>query len=554
MAEREQRLGAGGIEAPVPHQRAPRRSAAPRRPARSSATPACPRARFGYVIGRRPPGSASPGEHVGDARRPSPAAEEGDRTAATSSPRASTTGEPALTMTTVRGLTAATRRTSSSCSPGRAMVVRSSPSVSHSSLVPTTTTADVGVAGRRDRPVRAGPRVRAARTPSRMPAEPAPSGGGDVAAAPAPRPRTRPWRHRASDASPKNSGAARQAVGRGRRARPARRRRSGPAPVSTAPNRCGPSTSGTKAPVTVTWKRSGSTPGGRGSEEAQHRLGGHVARDHGAGAVDAVAVLAREAGLAVGVRRAPVRPCGRGRRSMRVPGSCTTAGEALGPAPRAATACGSGWRLAEPPAHGAGVRGVRADDATGVARRGRAAARRRRCGTGRGRHGDLAGTAPARRGRRRSAPRLLGGSRSVARIRSMSREQVRGPGRRRSASSTSPASTAAAESVAVDVAGRASRRSGRPGRGHGVVGRRTSPTRRSRRSPTPRAGSSVRSRRLPAAVLAADLVVGAHDPPGAGLGDGRLERAEVQLAQRPVVDVDVDRHAVDLGVVGDVSA
>ena len=50
-------------------------------------------------------------------------------------------GEPALTTTTVRGLTAATARTSSSCRPGSASDVRSKPSLSTSSLVPTTTTA-----------------------------------------------------------------------------------------------------------------------------------------------------------------------------------------------------------------------------------------------------------------------------------------------------------------------------------------------------------------------------------------------------------------------------
>ncbi len=51
------------------------------------------------------------------------------------------TGEPVLSTTTVFGLAAATAATRSSCSPGRAIDVRSSPSVSQSSSVPTTTMA-----------------------------------------------------------------------------------------------------------------------------------------------------------------------------------------------------------------------------------------------------------------------------------------------------------------------------------------------------------------------------------------------------------------------------
>ena len=49
------------------------------------------------------------------------------------------TGEPELTMTTVRGFTAAT---SSSCRPGSASDSRSYPSDSTFALVPTTTTAE----------------------------------------------------------------------------------------------------------------------------------------------------------------------------------------------------------------------------------------------------------------------------------------------------------------------------------------------------------------------------------------------------------------------------
>ncbi len=51
------------------------------------------------------------------------------------------------------------------------------------------------------------------------------------------------------------------------------------------------------------------------------------------------------------------------------------------------------------------------------------------------------------------------------------------------------------------------------------------------------------------AVLTAEPVVGAHDPPCTAFGHGPLERPEVDLAEGTVVDLDVDRHAVHLGVV-----
>jgi hypothetical protein len=51
------------------------------------------------------------------------------------------TGIPAFTTTIVRSFTAATRRTSSSCLPGRASPERSKPSLSVASPDPTTTTA-----------------------------------------------------------------------------------------------------------------------------------------------------------------------------------------------------------------------------------------------------------------------------------------------------------------------------------------------------------------------------------------------------------------------------
>ena len=51
--------------------------------------------------------------------------------------------------------------------------------------------------------------------------------------------------------------------------------------------------------------------------------------------------------------------------------------------------------------------------------------------------------------------------------------------------------------------------------------------------------------------LAVDAVVGRHHRPDAGLADDRLERRQVQLAQRPFVDPHVERHPLGLGVVGD---
>ena len=101
-----------------------------RRPSPSARSWAAGRRARPRPAGRRParcrtpcPGTRTPGRRT------------------TSSRHGSSTGEPALTTTTVRGLAAATARTSSSCRPGSASDVRSKPSLSTSSLVPTTTTA-----------------------------------------------------------------------------------------------------------------------------------------------------------------------------------------------------------------------------------------------------------------------------------------------------------------------------------------------------------------------------------------------------------------------------
>ena len=49
---------------------------------------------------------------------------------------------------------------------------------------------------------------------------------------------------------------------------------------------------------------------------------------------------------------------------------------------------------------------------------------------------------------------------------------------------------------------------------------------------------------------AVDGVVGGHDGPGAGVAHDRLERRQVQLPQRPLVDPRLEREALGLGVVG----
>jgi hypothetical protein len=49
---------------------------------------------------------------------------------------------------------------------------------------------------------------------------------------------------------------------------------------------------------------------------------------------------------------------------------------------------------------------------------------------------------------------------------------------------------------------------------------------------------------------AVDAVVGGHDRPGAGLADDRVERGEIELAQRPLVHPRVEREPLGLRVVG----
>src|SRR5260370_155525 len=95
----------------------------------------------GEVVGSRPPGSACPSSTSASAFPNSWPPNQVSSTAATSPAQGSRTGAPEFTTTTVRGLAAATRRTSSSWRPGSASDVRSKPSLSTSAVVPTTTTA-----------------------------------------------------------------------------------------------------------------------------------------------------------------------------------------------------------------------------------------------------------------------------------------------------------------------------------------------------------------------------------------------------------------------------
>ena len=61
--------------------------------------------------------------------------------------------------------------------------------------------------------------------------------------------------------------------------------------------------------------------------------------------------------------------------------------------------------------------------------------------------------------------------------------------------------------------------------------------------------TSASSQRAVGAVLAVEPVVGGHDPEGAALLDRELEREQVDLAQRALVDHRVGEHAVVLGLV-----
>ena len=97
--------------------------------------------RFGMVVGNRPPGSERPVTTSATAAAISSPPNELCRTAATPSAHVMSTGAAALTTTTVRAFAAATFSMSSVWRPGSPKKARSLPSVSHSSLVPTTTTA-----------------------------------------------------------------------------------------------------------------------------------------------------------------------------------------------------------------------------------------------------------------------------------------------------------------------------------------------------------------------------------------------------------------------------
>ncbi len=93
------------------------------------------------MVGSRPPGSWAPSRTSASAAPASWPGNQLSSTAGTCARHGSSTGEPELTTTTVCGLAAATRGTSSSWRPGSRRSPRSKPSDSASSVVATTTTA-----------------------------------------------------------------------------------------------------------------------------------------------------------------------------------------------------------------------------------------------------------------------------------------------------------------------------------------------------------------------------------------------------------------------------
>ena len=209
--------------------------------------------------------------------------------------------------------------------------------------------------------------------------------------------------------------------------------------------------------------------------------------------------------------------------TLALPPPCTTAVAALGPI--TATRCS---------APGSRGRTARARDVG-------------RCGAGPWTRPRSPGPAAHRSG---SSTEVSGGSTRAAPTRSRSRSS------RRACSATtwrgtSPASTAAA-SGGPEVLRRAPASRGRARRGPprtvAWVANQSDMT-----SPS-KPHSSLQHRRQQPRVLAAegavDAVVRRHHRPDAAIAHGGLERAQVDLAQRPLVDVAADRVPLDLGVVG----
>src|ERR1035437_8530156 len=93
------------------------------------------------VTGMRPPGSDTPMSTSASALPNSWPGSHAYTTAATLSAQGRATWQPAFTTTIVLGFEAATRSTSSSWRPGSVTDLRSRPSDSHVSSVPTTTMA-----------------------------------------------------------------------------------------------------------------------------------------------------------------------------------------------------------------------------------------------------------------------------------------------------------------------------------------------------------------------------------------------------------------------------
>ena len=90
---------------------------------------------------------------------------------------------------------------------------------------------------------------------------------------------------------------------------------------------------------------------------------------------------------------------------------------------------------------------------------------------------------------------------------------------------------------------------GGPGGGHGRAGGR--PVRHHQAVEVPVTVQDVTQQRAFGQGRAVDAVVGSHHRPHAGLADDRLERGQVQLPQRPLVDPHIHREPLRLGVVAD---
>jgi hypothetical protein len=287
-------------------------------------------------------------------------------------------------------------------------------------------------------------------------------------------------------------------------------------------------------------------PGRGGAEEAQQRLRGHLGDHHRAVAVEPVAVLGQQTGAPV--RRAQDALGERWRQAVDAHAPLE------GDVARAVLQGGQQRTVRQrleagrATAHDAGLLGVRPEH--GEAGPG-----------GERQHGPLVAAQHGGRGRRAPAQRPL-----VGVVDGLLRLLAVALGRPHALHQPEQVSHLVVDQGFVRVAGLdrrpqrlavdglgAGHRHGEPGPDgrDGVVG--AEPVRHDEAVEAPLVAQDAGEQTMVAGgVLAGHLVVGAHDPPGAGVSHRGFEGAQVQLAQHPIVDVDVHGHAVDLGVVRDV--